>query len=123
MNFTKIIAFVLLYGYLIQYVEKAFVFIDFFSNQEYIAKNECENRFKTELQCKGSCVLAKRVKEVEKHESKTPNTLKVQEKPNFYQDYSIKLQLPYAVVLNKKINNFILFHFQSFFLSIFHPPD
>jgi len=123
MNFTKIIAFVLLYGYLIQYVEKAFVFIDFFSNQEYIAKNECENRFKTELQCKGSCVLAKRVKEVEKHESKTPNTLKVQEKPNFYQDYSIKLQLPYAVVLNQKINNFILFHFQSFFLSIFHPPD
>jgi len=123
MNFTKIIAFVLLYGYLIQYVEKAFVFIDFFSNQEYIAKNECENRFKTELQCKGSCILAKRVKEVEKHESKTPNTLKVQEKPNFYQDYSIKLQLPYAVVLNQKINNFILFHFQSFFLSIFHPPD
>ena len=123
MNFKKIIAFVLLYGYLIQYVEKAFVFIDFFSNQEYIAKNECENRFKTELQCKGSCVLAKRVKEVEKHESKTPNTLKVQEKPNFYQDYSIKLQLPYAVVLNQKINNFILFHFQSFFLSIFHPPD
>ena len=123
MNFTRIISFVLLYSFAIQYAEKAFVLVDFVANQEYIAKTECVNRFKTQLQCKGSCVLAKRVKEVEKHESKTPTTFKIQEKPSFFQDYSIQLQLPVATITKKEINNIILFHFKSFFLSIFHPPD
>lgn len=123
MNFTKLIAFVLLTSFAFQYVEKAFVLVDFVANQEYIAKTECVNRFRTELQCKGSCVLAKRVKEVEKHEAKTPITLKIQEKPSFFQDYSIQLQLPVTTIIKKEISNTILFHFQSFFLSIFHPPD
>jgi len=123
MNFTRIISFVLLYSFAFQYAEKAIVLIDFVANQEYIAETECVNRFKTELQCKGSCVLAKRVKEVEKHEAKTPITLKIQEKPSFFQDYSIQLQLPVAITIKNEISNTILFHFQRFFLSIFHPPD
>ena len=59
------VVYVLLAGFVLQYSQKAFVLIDFIYNQEEIAQTKCENRFKTILVCKGSCVLAKKIIEVE----------------------------------------------------------
>ncbi len=40
-------------------------------NQDYIAKNLCENRDKPMLNCKGQCYLAKQLKAAEEKEQKS----------------------------------------------------
>lgn len=40
-------------------------------NQDYIAKNLCENRDKPMLNCKGQCFLAKQLKAAEEKEQKS----------------------------------------------------
>lgn len=47
-------------------------------NRDYIAKNLCENRYKPQLNCKGNCVLMKKLKEKEEQEQKTPESVKLE---------------------------------------------
>jgi hypothetical protein len=117
------VVYVLLAGFVLQYSQKAFVLIDFIYNQEEIAQTKCENRFKTILVCKGSCVLAKKIIEVEKHETKSPTLPKFDEKPPFFQDLSFNLKFIENEIVHQKFNFISQINFQSFFLSIFHPPD
>lgn len=42
-------------------------------NQDYIAKNLCENRDKPKMNCNGQCYLAKQLKAQEEKESKSAN--------------------------------------------------
>ena len=117
------VVYVLLAGFAVQYSQKAFVLIDFIYNQEEIAQTKCENRFKTILVCKGSCVLAKQIIEVEKHEKKVPSTFKSEEKPPYFQDQTITINFLNEEKLIKIFKPISYFHFQNFYLSIFHPPD
>ena len=56
---------------------KAWVFISFKINQDFIAKNLCENRTKPSLHCDGKCHLMKKLKQVDKEEKKqTSKTIK-----------------------------------------------
>lgn len=55
-----------------------FVMMSFNLNQDYIAKNLCENRYRPQLNCKGNCVLMKKLKEKEKQEKNTPETIKLE---------------------------------------------
>jgi hypothetical protein len=54
-----------------------FVVMGFKLNQDYIAKNLCENRYRPKLHCNGNCVLMKKLKQQEKEEQKSPVTLKL----------------------------------------------
>ena len=40
---------------------KAVIVVDFYANQDYIAKNLCENRDKPMMHCHGRCQLRKRL--------------------------------------------------------------
>jgi len=40
---------------------KAVILVDFYANQDYIAKNLCINRNRPEMRCKGRCQLCKRL--------------------------------------------------------------
>lgn len=55
-----------------------FVALSFKLNQDYIAKNICENRYRPKLNCKGNCVLMKKLKEEEKKEQDAPANLKLE---------------------------------------------
>lgn len=55
-----------------------FVVLSFRINREYIAKNLCENRDRPKFQCKGRCVLMKKMKEEQKKERESPGNLKIE---------------------------------------------
>ena len=55
-----------------------FVVLSFRINRDYIANNLCENRYLPKLQCKGNCVLMKKMKQEQKQESEAPVTLKIE---------------------------------------------
>lgn len=55
-----------------------FVVLSFKMNQDYIAKNICENRYRPKLNCKGNCVLMKKLREEEKKEQNAPANLKLE---------------------------------------------
>lgn len=47
-------------------------------NRDYISKNLCENRYRPQLNCKGTCVLMKKMKQEEKQEQNTPSPTKTE---------------------------------------------
>ncbi|HKO82058.1 MAG TPA: hypothetical protein VJU78_16740 [Chitinophagaceae bacterium] len=61
-----------------QVFSKWFVVLSFKLNQDYIAKNICENRYRPKFNCNGNCVLMKKLKQEEKKEQNTPATLKLE---------------------------------------------
>lgn len=62
---------------LTQTFSKWFVVMVFNLNRETIAKNLCENRARPKLNCKGNCVLMKKMKQEEKQEQKSSGLVKV----------------------------------------------
>lgn len=61
-----------------QTFSKWFVLMSFKLNQDYIAKNICENRYRPQMHCNGNCVLMKKMKQEEKQEQNAPAPGKVQ---------------------------------------------
>jgi len=61
-----------------QTFSKWFVVISFNLNQDYIAKNLCENRYRPVLKCNGNCVLMKKMKQEEKQEQNAPGPVKLE---------------------------------------------
>jgi hypothetical protein len=99
--------------------------VSFKINQDYIAKNLCENRAKPKMQCNGKCQLMKKLEKAEKEEQKqTPPNLKekvevlyCQTRPPF--DF-LKATLFYE---NKALANYDCdFYSSSFITDIFRPP-
>src|SRR4051812_41024421 len=62
----KSTALILLLAFIAMVFSPAFVFLDFYANQNYIAKNLCENRDKPMMHCCGKCILKKKLQEEEK---------------------------------------------------------
>lgn len=71
--FKQFTAILLLFAITVQTFHKAIIVIDFYRNQEYIAKNLCENRFRPQLHCDGHCLLAKKLQQAEKKEQHNPD--------------------------------------------------
>jgi len=66
----KVFAILLSFSFLLQCSGYLLIYIDFVANQDYIAKNLCENRDRPELKCNGKCQLCKRLKAEDKKENK-----------------------------------------------------
>jgi hypothetical protein len=54
------------------------VVITFNLNRDFIAKNLCENRDLPKLNCKGNCVLMKKMKQEQKQEQNAPTPVKLE---------------------------------------------
>jgi hypothetical protein len=108
---------------LLQTFSKTIIYLSFKINQDYIAKNLCENRGAPEKHCCGKCQLEKRMKQDEQNQNSIPSSLK-----NFDE----------IVLLNEKVNNPNLISFFSSEIlfcdsiekvssakpsEIFHPPS
>ena len=50
-----------LLGIFLQTFSQALILAKFYANQDYIAKNLCENRNRPELHCNGKCCLKKKL--------------------------------------------------------------
>ena len=72
----KVFAILLSLSFLLQSSGYLLIYIDFVANQDYIAKNLCENRDHPELKCNGKCQLCKRLKAEDKKENKGLPALK-----------------------------------------------
>jgi len=70
---NKILAFTLLLTVSVQCFHKAFVVLNFYWNQSYIAQVLCENKDKPKLKCAGKCQLMKQLEKEEKKEQQLPN--------------------------------------------------
>ena len=58
--------------WLCQLSGRYFVVLDFYLNQDYIAKNLCINRDKPKMHCNGKCHLKKKLREEDKKEQESP---------------------------------------------------
>jgi len=59
--FKKIIALLFFFAFMAQTFSKAVIVLSFYINQNYIAKNLCENRNKPKSCCAGKCQLKKQL--------------------------------------------------------------
>ncbi|MBK7562103.1 MAG: hypothetical protein IPQ06_06715 [Chitinophagaceae bacterium] len=68
----KLMALLLLLAFTTQTFSQGFALLHFYINQNYIAANQCENRYRPMLHCNGKCILAKKMKQQEKKEQQNP---------------------------------------------------
>ena len=104
---------------------KAWVFISFKINQDFIAKNLCENRTKPSLHCDGKCHLMKKLKQVDKEEKKqTSKTIKEKlEDLYFYNqtNFNVSQKLDFEVK-KQSIFGYKFQNSSSYQSTIFRPP-
>lgn len=68
----QITTLLLLLTFMAQTFHRAIIVVAFYGNQEYIAKNLCENKYRPKLKCNGHCQLAKKLQQEEKKEQNNP---------------------------------------------------
>lgn len=129
--FQKSLHILFILALLFQVSAKMFVYAQWVKNQDFIAKNLCENRDKPELNCHGKCKLIKAMAALEqKEQSKEKSS--TSQLPNFLQEtfFTDKINfLPQFTFqdFSFQANSKQLFFFKHFFkdayvASSWHPP-
>lgn len=107
---------------LCQSITTVWIVAGFHVNRDFIAKNQCENRFITTSPCKGQCVLMKKLKDQQEKEQDSPEH-KFPEiiQMNVSDTYSCNAPVSYDVRSTALPVYRNLYHFlvQT---SVFHPP-
>jgi len=121
----KILVILLTLLLFIQPLSKVWIFVSFKINQDYIAKNLCENRAKPILKCNGKCQLMKKMKQADKDEEKqTPQTIKEKLEVLYCHNqanFNVSQKLDFEV----KKQSFFGYKFQnysSYQSNLFRPP-
>jgi hypothetical protein len=102
------------------------IYVSFKINQDYIAKNLCENRAKPKMQCNGKCQLMKKLKQADKEEQKQiPQTLKEKYELLYCHNLtSFSIEKRNIFAETKKSFFDYQFHFNtSYNTDIFRPPN
>ena len=109
----------------LQPFSKVWIYVSFKINQDYIAKNLCENIAEPKMLCNGKCQLMKKLKQADKEEQKQlPQTLKDKSEVLYCHNLtnsSICRQIYFA----DKKQSFFDYKFQyssSYHTNIFRPP-
>ena len=68
----QITAFILLLAFMASTFSKAVIVVDFYANQDYIAKYICEYRNKPIIDCGGSCYLRKQLAREDNQDKTNP---------------------------------------------------
>jgi len=100
------------------------VMLDFELNQNYIAKNLCENRNKPCCHCNGKCYLKKQLNKADKETSNGTSSQKDQETVLFFAEQKNTVSLPFHEnILTKYLLRNFSFSHQNLYGSVFHPPQ
>ena len=121
--FKQLIALLFLLAFTAQMFSKAVIVCTFYANQDYIAKNLCENRNKPKCCCHGKCQLRKRLNK-DTNEDKQSNERKSSKESEVLSSKSFFLNIPVPIFKEQTIT------YTSFSdgkaidksYSIFHPP-
>ena len=121
--FKQLIALLFLFALFAQTFSKAVIVCTFYANQDYIAKNLCENRNKPKCCCHGKCQLRKRLNK-DTNEDKQSNERKSSKESEVLSSKSFFLNIPVPIFKEQTIT------YTSFSdgkaidksYSIFHPP-
>ena len=108
-----------------QPLSKMFIYFSFKINQDYIAKNLCENRTKPVLKCNGKCQLVKKLKEAEKEEQNQPSQIQKQKVELLYCHNFLHLKMCRNYSTEMQLTLFSHYAFQyssSYHTEIFRPP-
>lgn len=92
--FRQCTAFILLLAFMASSFSKAVIVADFYANQDYIAKNLCENRGNPKLHCCGRCLLRKRLARDANQEQNNPERRADNKEVLFVDNELVKLEVP-----------------------------
>ena len=96
--FRRLICFSLLIAILCSQSSKLFIYFSFKINQEYIAKELCENREVPKMNCHGKCYLVKQLKQ---EEQKQENNEKAPVKQRISLDVLCFVKQPALILLTQ----------------------
>jgi len=118
----RAIAIILFVAVLVQAFSQVVIVASFFANQDFIAKNLCENRDKPQMHCNGKCCLKKKMEKNAQNESsqsgkKYQQVLNIFCSTNKIEAPSIQIMLTRAKYFNHDETMISSFHH-----SVFHPP-
>ncbi|MBK7010738.1 MAG: hypothetical protein IPH36_19980 [Saprospiraceae bacterium] len=105
---------------------KTILLLGFVANQDYIAKNLCENRYQTERLCSGKCVLTKTIQKHDGQDSeKWPLKLKdlKENTAYFFNPPAFVLERTSIISILKPIIYSKITIIPSYLQDIFHPPQ
>lgn len=126
MILKKIIAILLILLVVLQLLGKVWVFVIFKINQDYIAKNVCENRFEPTIMCSGKCVLEKMLGKQNEQEQKLIDLLKKESETNYILDiYNLLSFLHQSIILHDTEKITYQKHWLPRYIinSLFKPPE
>ena len=87
--FRQCTAFILLLAFAASSFSKAVIVVDFYANQDYIAKNLCENRDKPMMHCCGRCQLRKRLNREADQDKNNPERRPENKQEVFFLDKTV----------------------------------
>ena len=127
MNSKSYIALLLLALVSVKTLLVPVVYLDFELRKDYIIKNLCENRFKPQLKCNGSCYLAKKLHKIAEDNATKETQKQGQAIKKIMEEVFEATPLFSCDLMNKKQSEkftyfYQLSNYQSFIFSFFHPP-
>lgn len=119
----KCTALFLLLAFLAATFSKAVIVVDFYANQDYIARNLCENRDKPMMHCCGRCLLRKRLAHEDNQDKNNPE--RRAENNNevlFLEDVSPAMTAPVVCLTQIPYSPYCAEAPVDQAVDIFHPP-
>lgn len=108
---------------LLQTFSRAAIVVNFYVNQDYIAKNLCENRNKPKLNCCGKCQLNKKLHTEDKKEKELPDQKGVGTVVLSSKSFYATVPSAIATLFRNTFYNFSENTEAGQASSFFHPPD
>jgi hypothetical protein len=90
-------AILLLLAFMASTFSKAVIVADFYANQDYIAKNLCENRGNPMLHCCGRCKLKKRLAREDNQDQNNPERRAENKEVLFVEGAALSLKAPFLL--------------------------
>ncbi|HTJ13032.1 MAG TPA: hypothetical protein VL547_13435 [Dinghuibacter sp.] len=118
----KCTAFFLLLAFAASTFSRAVIVVDFYANQDYIARNLCENRDKPMMHCCGRCLLRKRLANQDKQDKNNPERETNNKEVLFFQETSRAHFTPVFAVTKAVFHPFDDGAPIDQATGIFHPP-
>jgi len=99
-------AFILLLAFMASSFSKAVIIADFYANQDYIAKNLCENKDKPMMNCCGKCMLRKRLHKEANQDQNDPERRADNKEVMYFDQASAALDAPVVSVVDLPYSSF-----------------
>ena len=102
------------------------IYLDFELRKDFIIKNLCENRFKPQLKCNGTCYLAKKLNKIAEDNATKETQKKSQSMKKIMEEVFETIPLFSCELMVKNLSkkppySYQLSYYQNFIFSIFHP--